>query len=34
VKTTVATRKLEDINNVFAQMKKGAIDGRIVLDMR
>jgi propanol-preferring alcohol dehydrogenase len=34
VKTTVATRKLEDINDVFAQMKKGAIDGRIVLDMR
>ncbi|HEX3442684.1 MAG TPA: alcohol dehydrogenase AdhP [Pseudolabrys sp.] len=34
VKTTVATRRLEDINDVFAQMKKGAIDGRIVLDMR
>jgi len=34
VKTTVATRKLDDINDVFAQMKKGAIDGRIVLDMR
>lgn len=34
VKTTVATRKLEDINAIFTEMKNGAIDGRIVLDMR
>ena len=30
----VAPAKLEDINDVFARMKKGAIDGRLVLDFR
>ncbi|WP_067738191.1 alcohol dehydrogenase AdhP [Novosphingobium naphthalenivorans] len=33
VKATVATAKLEDINDVFDRMHKGAIEGRIVLDM-
>ena len=28
-----ATAKIEDINDVFAKMEKGQIDGRIVLDM-
>ena len=30
----VAPAKLEDINDVFAKMKKGQIDGRMVLDFR
>lgn len=33
VKATVATEKLENINDVFARMHKGQIQGRIVLDM-
>lgn len=28
-----ATAKIEDINDIFAKMEKGKIDGRIVLDM-
>lgn len=33
VKATVHAAKLEDINEVFDKMKKGAIDGRIVLQI-
>ena len=33
VKCTVETRKLEDINEVLADMEKGQINGRVVLDM-
>ena len=33
VKATVATDKLENINDVFDRMHKGQIEGRIVLDM-
>lgn len=33
VKTTVHPAKLEDINSVFADMKKGAIEGRVVLEI-
>jgi alcohol dehydrogenase, propanol-preferring len=33
VKATVHAAKLEDINNVFDEMKKGKIEGRIVLDI-
>jgi len=33
VKATVAAAKLDDINDVFELMKKGDIDGRIVLDI-
>ncbi len=33
VKANVTAAKLEDINEVFDKMKKGQIDGRIVLDM-
>jgi len=33
VKATVATEKLENINDVFARMHAGDIQGRIVLDM-
>lgn len=33
VKATIETAPLEDINNVFDRMKKGDIDGRIVLDI-
>ena len=33
VKATIAIEKLEHINSVFEQMKKGNINGRIVLDM-
>ncbi|SHO67155.1 alcohol dehydrogenase, propanol-preferring [Pseudoxanthobacter soli DSM 19599] len=33
VRATVATARLEDINDVFARMHAGKIDGRIVLDM-
>lgn len=31
---TVETAKLDDINAVFDRMKRGAIDGRIVMDLR
>jgi propanol-preferring alcohol dehydrogenase len=33
VKTTVHAAKLEDINSVFEEMKKGDISGRIVLEI-
>ena len=33
VKATVASRQLDDINTVFDDMRRGAIEGRIVLDM-
>ena len=33
VHATVATDKLENINNVFARMHKGDIEGRVVLDL-
>ena len=33
VKATVSTDKLENINDVFARMERGAIEGRVVLDM-
>ena len=33
VKATIAKAKLEDINDVFARMHKGQIEGRIVLDI-
>jgi propanol-preferring alcohol dehydrogenase len=33
VKATVSTAKLEDINDIFARMHKGDIEGRIVLDL-
>jgi propanol-preferring alcohol dehydrogenase len=33
VHATVATEKLEAINDVFARMHRGAIEGRIVLDL-
>jgi propanol-preferring alcohol dehydrogenase len=33
VRATVSTDRLENINDVFARMRKGAIEGRVVLDM-
>ena len=33
VATTVATERLENINDVFARMRAGTIEGRIVLDL-
>ncbi len=33
VRATVSTDRLEDINEVFARLRKGAIEGRVVLDM-
>jgi len=33
VRATVATEKLENVNSVFDRMRKGEIEGRIVLDM-
>jgi len=33
VKATVHAAKLEDINEVFGQMKKGLIEGRVVLEI-
>lgn len=33
VKATVHTAKLEDINEILEQMKKGEIEGRIVLEI-
>jgi D-arabinose 1-dehydrogenase-like Zn-dependent alcohol dehydrogenase len=33
VKATVHAAKIENINSVFDEMKKGEIDGRIVLDI-
>lgn len=34
VKATIETGKLEDINNIFARMHKGDIQGRVVLDFQ
>jgi len=34
VKATVATERLENINNVFARMRTGDIQGRIVIDFQ
>jgi propanol-preferring alcohol dehydrogenase len=33
VKATISTARLDDINEVFARMHKGQIEGRIVLDL-
>ena len=33
VKANVSTSPLEDINQVFERMRKGQIDGRVVLDI-
>jgi propanol-preferring alcohol dehydrogenase len=33
VKATVSTERLENINDIFARMHRGEIQGRIVLDM-
>ena len=33
VRATVATERLEKINDVFSRMHAGAIEGRVVLDM-
>ena len=33
MKATVARAKIEDINEIFARMHKGQIEGRIVLDL-
>ena len=33
VRATVATERLETINDVFARMRAGTIEGRIVLDL-
>jgi propanol-preferring alcohol dehydrogenase len=33
VRATVSTDRLENVNDVFARMRKGAIEGRVVLDM-
>jgi alcohol dehydrogenase, propanol-preferring len=33
VKATVSTEKLENINDIFARLHKGEIEGRIVLDL-
>lgn len=34
IKPTVATTRLEDINDVFARMEEGKIEGRVVIDYR
>ena len=33
VKATITSAKLEDVNDVFDKMKKGQIDGRVVLEI-
>ncbi|MDF0487904.1 alcohol dehydrogenase AdhP [Sphingomonas sp. H39-1-10] len=33
VKATISTARLEDVNDVFARMHKGQIEGRVVLDL-
>ena len=33
VKATIHTARLEDVNDVFAKMRRGEIEGRIVLDI-
>lgn len=34
IKPTVATAKLEDVNDIFERMERGGIDGRMVIDYR
>ncbi len=34
IKPTVATMRLDEINEVFGRMEKGAIEGRMVIDYR
>src|SRR6476620_8512277 len=31
---TYTVRPLSDVNDIFSEMEKGAIDGRVVMDMR
>ena len=31
VRPTISVRPLEDVNEVFGEMERGAIDGRVVL---
>jgi propanol-preferring alcohol dehydrogenase len=33
VKATVSTDRLDNINDIFARLERGAIEGRVVLDM-
>jgi propanol-preferring alcohol dehydrogenase len=33
VKATVATARIEEINDIFTRMRKGQIEGRVVLDL-
>lgn len=33
VKATISTARLDDVNDVFARMHKGQIEGRVVLDL-
>ena len=33
VKATVSTDRLENINDIFARMHEGKIEGRVVLDL-
>jgi alcohol dehydrogenase, propanol-preferring len=33
VKATVSTDRLDNINDVFDRMRRGAIEGRVVLDL-
>jgi propanol-preferring alcohol dehydrogenase len=33
VRATVSTDTLENVNDVFARMRKGGIEGRVVLDL-
>lgn len=33
VKATITPAKLEDVNDVFDKMKKGQIEGRVVLEI-
>ena len=34
VSPTYTIRPLDDINDIFAEMERGEIDGRVVMDMR
>ena len=34
VKSTIATEPLENVNDIFARMRAGNIDGRIVIDFQ
>ena len=33
MKATVSTDKLENINRIFERMRRGEIEGRVVLDL-